>query len=751
MSVFMQRVILGVAAVVGLWGSSLDAGDGFTVQEDGTLERILWNDSRVVGSPEPPLPYRPVRTYENLDLHRPVYVEREPGTNRMLLITLDEPDQGPSTLRAFDDSEDVAESEVLIHFKRQILGYAFHPNYLENGYLFVMSNGPHGEQERQNRIARFTVDRAAPHHVIEDSELVILAWDSNGHNGGDVAFGPDGYLYCPTGDGTGDSDTLVTGQGLDDLLAVLIRIDVDHPADDKPYSIPPDNPYIDVPGARPEIWAVGFRNPWRMDYDHRLNQLWVAQNGQDLWEQAFLVRRGDNYGWSVTEGSHPFYLERKIDPAPITNPTAEHHHSEARSLTGGIVYWGEKLPELQGAYIYGDYSTGKIWAIKHDGTQVVEHREIADTTFEVVGFAENRAGELLVIDLGGGIYRFEPTPPVTDAPPFPRLLSETGVFSSVAGHVVHPALIPYDVNAPLWSDGSHKARWIGIPGEGKLTYSASRGWDLPEGSVLVKSFALEREAGRPETRRWIETRLLTRQEGEWIGYSYEWNEEQTEAELVEKTGRDVDFTIADPESDGGVRTQSWHYPSRAECMVCHSRAAKYVLGISTHQLNREYAYSSGSRNQIELYEALGMFDGELPKRPEEMDKLAALDDESASLDLRARSYLHANCSFCHVPAGGGNSAVDFELGADPEKAMLVDAAPVHNKFGLDDAKIVAHGSPERSVLMYRISRRGKSQMPPLASAIVDEQAVAVLREWIAQLSPPEAKPEAKEEPADVPE
>ena len=732
--------------------SASQAGDGFTVDDDGALQRIVWRDSRVVGSPEPPLPYRTVRTYEKLDLHRPVYVEREPGTNRMLLITLDEPGQGPSTLRAFDDAEDAAESEVLIHFKRQILGYAFHPNYIENGYLFLLSNGPQGEEVKQNRIARFTVDRQPPHNVVEDSELVILEWDSNGHNGGDVAFGPDGYLYCPTGDGTADSDTDLTGQGLDDLLAVLLRIDVDHPAEGKQYSVPPDNPFLDVPAAQPEIWAVGFRNPWRIDYDHRLDQLWVAQNGQDLWEQAYLVRRGENYGWSVTEGSHPFYLERKTDPEPITYPTVEHHHSEARSLTGGIVYWGDKLPELQGAYIYGDYSTGKIWAVKHDGTQVTEHREIADTTFEVVGFAENRAGELLVLDLGGGIYRFEPTPPVTDAPPFPRLLSETGLFTSVAGHQVHPALLPYGVNVELWSDGAHKERWIAIPGDAQMTYSAQRGWDLPEGSVLVKSFGLEREAGRPETRRWIETRLLTRQEGEWIGYSYLWNDAQTEAVLVEKAGRDVDFTITDPAGENGIRTQSWHYPSRAECMVCHSRAAKYVLGISTHQLNREHAFSTGNRNQIELYEALGMFDAELPKRPAEMDKLAALSDESASLDLRARSYLHANCSFCHVPAGGGNSAVDFELGADLENASFVDAAPVHNKFGLDDARIVAHGSPERSVLMYRLSRRGKDQMPPLASAVVDERAIEVIRAWIEQLpAPTEAAADSDSKSDDVPE
>lgn len=735
----MLRIVLTIlfagVALVMLRPGALAAGDGFTADGEGRLSRLIWNESRVVGSPDPPLPYQPVRVYPYVELQRPCYIRAEPGTDRMLVITLGDNDRGPGSLRAFVDAPDAAESELLLSTDRLVYGFTFHPRYVENGYLYTISNGPNSAEMRQNRITRYTVDRQPPHHIVPGSELVILEWDSNGHDGGDLAFGPDGYLYCPTGDGTSDSDTLVTGQGLDDLLAVMIRIDVDHPSDGRQYSIPPDNPFLDVPGARPEIWAYGFRNPWRMDYDHRLNQLWVAQNGQDLWEQVFLVRRGDNYGWSVMEGNHPFYLERTLGPTPFTPPTTEHHHSEARSLTGGIVYWGETLPELQGAFIYGDYSTGRIWAVKHDGAQVTYHREIADTTFQIVGFGTNRAGELLVVDLGGGIYRLDPTPPAAPAPPFPRRLSETGLFESVPRHTMHPALIPYSVNVQLWSDGAHKERWLAIPGEGKMGYVKTRGWDLPEGTVLVKSFALEREAGRPESRRWIETRLLTRQQGEWVGYSYIWNNEQTDAELVEKPGRDVEFTIADPKAPGGTRTQTWHYPSRAECMVCHSRAARYVLGISTHQLNRDHSYpvSGLVRNQIALYEQLGLFEGAIEEPPEERGRLAALDDLTAPLDLRARSYLHANCSFCHVAAGGGNSAVDFEIVAKPDKALLIDGPPVHQTFGVDNARIVAPGRPDRSLVLHRMGRRGPGQMPPLASALIDEQALHVLRDWIEQL------------------
>jgi len=169
-----------------------------------------------------------------------------------------------------------------------------------------------------------------------------------------MAFDNDGLFYVTTGDGTSDSDEDVVGQRLDVLHAKVLRIDIDHPDPGKTYSVPKDNPFVDLGGARPETWAYGLRNPWRMHYDREAGHLWVAQNGQDLTEQAYFVRKGDNYGWSVYEGSRPFYLERKLGPTPHVLPTFEHGHHEARSLMGGLVYRGGKLPEIEGAYIYGD-------------------------------------------------------------------------------------------------------------------------------------------------------------------------------------------------------------------------------------------------------------------------------------------------------------------------------------------------------------------------------------------------------------
>ena len=405
-------------------------------------------------------------------------------------------------------------------------------------------------------------------------------------------------MFVTSGDGTSDSDANLTGQRTDLLLAKVLRIDVDHPTANRPYSIPKDNPFVADDRFAPETWAYGLRNPWRISYDAPSDQLWVGMNGQDLWEQAYLIEKGANYGWSVMEGSHPFYLNRKAGPTPFVKPTAEHHHSEARSLTGGVVYRGKKFPDLVGAYIYGDYSTGRIWAIKHDGKAVAWHKEIAATTLKITAFAFDPRGELLICHHGpkgdGGFFTLEPNP-VKAGTTFPRKLSESGLFDSVKDHTVKPGVIPYSVNAELWSDGAHKERFLALPAGEKITPTRTRGWNFPDGTVLVKSFALELTEGYAPSRKWIETRFLTRQAGEWYGYSYAWNEAGTDATLVDARGMDRDFAIFLPPIGAlpNARKQTWHYPSRAECMVCHSRAANYVLGPSELQMNKDHTYPNG--------------------------------------------------------------------------------------------------------------------------------------------------------------
>jgi len=743
------------------------------------IDRFVPTPSKLVGLPDDPPPFVDHRSFPKLQIDFPMAVTRQPGSDRLIVIAADRP-QGYTRLVRFADSEDVESFETILDLSEQAYGVAFHPDFQDNGYVYVGGNGPtdNDPKTKVTRVTRYKMEPAADGKIDPESRSIIIEWPSDGHNGGDLAFGLDGTLYVTSGDGTSDSDTDLTGQGLDHLLAKVLRIDVDHPADDRPYSVPDDNPFLGMANARAETWAYGLRNPWRMTVDPQTGHVWVGNNGQDLWEQIYLVRKGDNYGWSVYEGSYPFYLNRQLGPTPHVKPTLEHPHSEARSLTGGVVYHGTLWPELLGAYIYGDYSTGKIWAARHDGEQLLWHREIADTTLQIAGFGLDSRGELLVVDYQGsnlgGLYALQRNPQTAANIEFPRQLSETGLFQSIPGHVVGPSLIPYSVNAPLWSDGAEKVRYLALPAaDSRIDIAPSRGWNFPDGTVAVKSFALPLQDDESGPRRWIETRLLTRQQGEWVGYSYAWNDEQTEATLVEAAGMDRDFAVKTAE---GKREQTWHYPSRTECMVCHTRAANFILGLSTAQMNKPHNYNGVSENQLEVLERLGVLEvnwhnhaldktrqqGQskglsgkqldayvkqqtagadparsrsslLNRRANGHPRLSNPYDGSLPIGERARSYLHSNCSICHVPAGGGNAQIDLEFATGRDKTMLFDESPKHDTFGIAEARLVAPGDPKRSVLLHRVAMRGRGQMPQLGTSLVDRQAVELLTTWIEQM------------------
>jgi uncharacterized repeat protein (TIGR03806 family) len=775
--------------------------------------------SRVIGSPDPPLPYRAVRALPNLKLSFPIAVHAQPGDGRLLIIDQAAAYGNARVIRAAA-AESAADSpdaiEVLLDLDESAYGLAFHPRFAENGYIYVGCNGAPtfgSGGKKTTRVKRYTMSHTAPHAIDRATAHVIIEWPSDGHNGGDLVFGNDGMLYVTSGDGTSDSDADLVGQDMTRLTAKVLRIDVDHPANGERYSVPADNPFVgrkhEGAPIRPETWAYGLRNPWRICVDRQTGAVWVGNNGQDLWEQAYRIERGANYGWSVMEGSHVFYADRKLGPTPPSPPTVEHPHSVARSLTGGVVYRGERLPALHGAYIYGDYSTGKIWGVLHDGKRIVWHKELADTTLAITGFGVDRDGEILICDHRGagegGLYRLEPTPvkngtgseqsarqpgknggasvpvPTLHDVDFPRKLSETGLFQSVAAHQLAPGAIPYSVNSPLWSDGAYKERYLVLPpatrskpDEAARIEFATRGsWNFPDRTVLVKSFAIDAASpdGSGRQRRWIETRLFTRQEGEWAGYSYLWNDEQTDAALVDAEGADRVY------EEAGGASLAWHYPSRTECMVCHSRAANFVLGLSTEQLNRTHHYPSGSLNQLAMLERLGLLRIDwqsdatqqvkremgvaglsgnaleaaianhtdsrgqrscptstlLARAPADSERLADPADETAPIEQRARSYLHANCAQCHQPAGGGNAQMDLRFFASWKDFNAIDVAPMHDTYGIADAKIIVPGHPERSLVLARMSRRGRGQMPQLATTRIDEAGTAVIRRWIAQL------------------
>jgi len=719
-------LILGLLAVGRLALAADDAPEPIGLQS-----RVAWTTSRLFGSPEPPLPYTVERTFTALPLSSPIYLADEPGSDRLWIIARAEGAEKNFQIVRIANDPAVTVGEVLYEVAdRLVYSVAFDPDFATNRQAYVFSNGPTSQTVREDRITRFTLTADAPSRFDPESELVVLAWKSAGHDGGDLAFGPDRMLYITTGDGTGDSDTDNTGQTLDDLLGSVLRIDVSRRDGDRHYAIPADNPFATTPGALGEIWAYGLRNPWRMSFDARTGHLWVGNNGQDLWETAHLVRRGDNLGWSVFEGNHPFYLERKRGPTPIVPATIEHSHADFRSLTGGVVYYGDKLPDLAGAYIYGDYSSGRIWGMKHDGQQGVWHRELADTALQIAAFRVDQRGELLIVDHTGGIYRLVVAKHEQQTQPFPPRLSETGLFANTAEQKPAPGVIPYSVNVAGWADGAVSERWLAVPGDQKVTYDAGKSWNLPDGAALVQT--LSRPDSKVAAAQRIETRVLLRQQGEWAGYTYRWNIEQTDAELVARIGADVEFAA------DGVASQavhSWRIPSRSECMTCHSRAASFVLGLSEAQLNRYHDYDGVVANQLATLSHIGLFTAELPKPPGDCAKLSDPADASADVEARVRSYLQVNCAVCHVSAGGGNAQMELGLATPRDDMKLVGARPQHDTFGIRDAMLIAPGDADRSVLLHRLSRRGRGQMPPLVTRQVDEVAVALLRQWVGSLKP----------------
>jgi len=705
----------------------------------GLERRLSWDDSGVVGSPDPMPPYKVVRAFPKLAVKQPLSLTPEPGTDRLFILQHLESSSGPGRLLAIRDDQAATEAETLLDIDGLAYGLAFHPDYQRNGQLYIGLNGPSRGPKKTTQVVRYTVDPRAPRRIDPASKRLIIEWASDGHNGGDVAFGNDGFLYVSSGDGSSGSDTDLTGQSLGDLLGAVLRVDVDHPDPGRDYGVPKDNPFVDRPGARPELWAYGLRNPWRLSYDRESGQLWAGNNGQDLWEQVYLIRKGANYGWSISEGDHPFQPLRQAGPDPIAPPTAEHHHSEARSLTGGRVYRGTRLPGLVGAYVYGDWSTGRVWGIKHDGTRPVWHRELVDTPSNITGFGTDHAGEMYVIDHAGGFYRFEPTTEADRSPrPFPTRLSRTGLFASVAPLRPHSAALPYEVVAPQWADGASIERAAALTGleriEQKPQLNAGGAWTLPEGSVMAQTLSLDLldDAGKPARKR-VETRLMARRQGEWVGYSYRWDADQADAELVQASGDSAAFEVADPTEPGGRREQIWRFPSRTECLVCHSRAAGFVLGFTTLQLDRDRDYGGKVDDQLRTLEHIGVFQGSLPQRLVDRPRLVDPYDTTAPTEARVRSYLEVNCSTCHVAEGGGNARMELGLATPLGKTRLIDEVPDHGRYDIADARLVAPGSPERSVLHHRISRRGSEQMPPLVSTEVDRKAVGLVAEWIRGL------------------
>ena len=292
--------------------------------------------------------------------------------------------------------------------ERGLLSLAFHPNYARNGYFFV------NYSEKVNgatRIERYRVSQDANRADPASAQLILRAEQPySNHNGGHILFGPDGMLYIAMGDGGSGGDPKGNGQNRASLLGALLRIDIDRGL---PYAIPPDNPFTGDAGARPEIWAWGLRNPWRIAFDGAAGLLYVADVGQDEWEEVTIVRAsagGLNHGWNLMEGNHCF-AEDDCDLATLTLPAYEYEHDEGCSITGGLVYRGAALPALAGHYLFSDYCTGFLRSLSHgDGGVVAVHEWAAGDIGNVTTFGEDSAGEIYITNSDGDVLKLVPAP-----------------------------------------------------------------------------------------------------------------------------------------------------------------------------------------------------------------------------------------------------------------------------------------------------------------------------------------------------
>lgn len=734
----------GIAVPLGVF---LMAAPAFSQEWPKDGERRPWTTSRIVGSPEPPPPYRLERVYPKLTFDHPLEILRSPGSDRIFIIEHHQEHLG--RIYSFPTDPACEKADLFIDLPNEVVGWdkvadckgvgaaygmAFHPDFENHPYCYICYVLEHKIKGKSlpmgSRISRFTVTRTDPPRADPSTETVLLEWQEGGHNGGCLRFGPDGYLYISTGDGAPPNppDGLQAGQDLGRLLSKILRIDVDRSESGKPYAIPADNPFRATPGARPETWAYGLRNPWRMNFDPG-GRLWVGDVGWERWEMLYSIKRGGNYGWSIMEGPNPVDPGGRLGPTPIEPPAMSIEHPEAASITGGYVYRGTRLPELQGKYIFGDFEMFHVFSASCDGDRLFERREIARTEERVVAFAEDRNRELLLLDyLGGGIHHLVPNDRGAHNLDFPVKLSETGLFQSVANETPSPGVQPYSVNVEQWLDHATGARFVALPGMSTIAVQGGRPI-CPKDTVLAKTLSMEMVRGKAESRRRIETQILHFDGKDWQGYTYAWDDAQRDAALVPAGGAEKTLSILDDRAPGGRREQRWTFPARTACAGCHTVSwPRYLTSFNTPQLDR-------GDQLMRLRSLKVLSNGVLAGGPDETKRLVDPVDGSASLDERARSYLHVNCAVCHRPGGGTSSMLDLRFDRPLQGTFAYGVRPALGTFAISDPYIIAGGDASRSVLFYRMSKLGHGRMPHVGSTVVDDAGIALVAQWIDGLPP----------------
>ncbi len=730
--------------------------------------------------------------YTNLVFNQPLYLTRYPNTNWMVLI------EKAGVIRLFQNTPGVSagsvqtflniSSRVYTSSDSGMTAIVFHPEFgvpgsTNRGFVYVTYKWRPNPDLGANgafayyRLSRFSVPDGTM-AADPNSEVIMLQQfdQQEWHDSGNLMFGQDGYLYFGVGDEGGANDQYNVTQTISErLMSGVFRVDVNqnpttsHPIIRQPfqhpntpvgwpasyssnYFVPNNNPFVNTNGSNlEEYYALGFRNPYRFTQDQVTGLIWVGDVGQSTREEVNILSPGKNYQWAYREG---FIAGPKATPGTLIGteqlPLWDYPHAGGDGcVIGGYVYRGTNFPGLVGKYIVCDNVSGRIWSLtSSNGITLESAVQIANMPPGSVyggtsSIGQDANGELYFLKIGGTgagqLYTLKAIVSVIADPATP--LSTLGVFTNLTTLAPLPGLRAYTVNSPLWSDAAVKQRWMAVPNDGthntaaeQISFSATNDWVFPSGTVFVKHFDLPVNDTNSAILKRVETRLLVMdQNNSAYGLTYKWRANGTDADLL-TTGENTDYVITG--AGGILRTQTWAFPSRQDCLACHTANAGYVLGLNTHQMNcpTAFAETGVTDNQLRALGHIGMFNGSYNEfQITNYLKSYAVTDTNVSLELRVRSYLDANCAQCHRP-GGVYAYLDLRY-TTPLASQGLIQGPTHLFItDTNDRAIVPMDLPH-SLVHNRANRVGQFQMPPLAKNLVDSNAVAVIAAWINSLPP----------------
>lgn len=696
--------------------------------------------------------YRFVNAYPNLNefFFSPVMVTND-GINDLVYVVDKE-----GAIYVFPNKENVIATEVrkLLDIKSTVLNnnesgmlsMAFDPYYASNGFIYVYyifgetdnfyprTDGIVGGKTGDAIIERWTVDNPAnPTSAGAKVELLRIPQPGEDHKGGMMQFHPtEKYLYVGIGEGgyghsafpqnplPSDPYNRRTNNSAQDpttLRGKFIRIEpLAQAVDGKYYRVPADNPFVGRAGYLPEIWSMGHRNPWRWAFDTDAPYtLWETEIGQDTdlaYEEVNIITKGQNYGWPVCEGTrNRGTLGGDATKNCLTDfvaPREGYGRTSGVSIIGGFVYRGTDLPNLNGSFIFGDYVSKRLWSIANDG----QAKKLISEAFPyyISSIGKDLKKNLLISshgrELGGPSSIFKMVDDDLASAQIPPTLSATGLFADLANLIPAHGVIEYTLNTSGWFDGGKVRHFVALPNASKVIFDPTAIWNLPVGSVVVKHLAVaaSANANKPFT-----TSVLFRQETGWQAANYRWNAAGTDANLV---------TESSVEPDGGLVSVVRKVETGSTCAGCHKDVDGKLtpLAVGTRQLNGNFNYQGVTKNQLDVFNNIGLFTTSI-NNGSNYEKFAAPTDNSVDLTARAKSYLHTNCAHCHSGTSGG---MDLRFSTALEAMKLVND---HNR--------VVPGIPANSnVYKYQT---GAGMRMPYGSVATNSEAETLFRNWINEL------------------